>query len=46
VTGVRPVDHEIERREIFEDYDVLIIWENELQNLEELKTKLIEFHKE
>lgn len=45
VVGVGRVTHEEERKNIFNGYDVLIVWESDLKNLEELKTKLIEFHR-
>lgn len=45
VVGVDRITHEEERKNIFNGYDVLIIWGEELKDLEELNAKLIEFHR-
>ena len=46
VTGINERLHEIERTNHFEQYgyNVLIIWENEIKNIERIKQKLINFN--
>ena len=48
LTGIENSIHEKERVNYFNKhgYDCLIIWENELDNIEQLKKKIIEFNKE